>query len=152
MAVHTQGPRGEKIHPMVVEAASAGYPTVLVMDHIGSAVDHNNPVDPTADSSREATSREAGIGSVGDRGVEGVDQQDGSNLTWAVGHSCLHRTYKPPRFRISSKREITGGYTKSCSCGREGSKSLVRRTKGITLLCVILLYPARWQRARICQE
>jgi len=149
VAVHTQGPKEEKIHP-IVEAA--GCPTVLAMGHIGSAVDRNNPVDPTADSSRKVASGEAGTGSAGGRGVEGVDQQDGSNSMWAVGHSCLHRTCKSPRFRASSKRETAGEYTKSCSCGREGSQSLVGRTKTITLLCVILLHPAWWQRARIFRE
>jgi len=36
--------------------------------------------------------REAGTGSAGDQEVEGVVHQDGSNLTWAVGCLCSHRT------------------------------------------------------------
>ena len=38
--------------------------------------------------------READIGLVGDLGVEGVRQRDGSSSSLGVGYLCLHRTWK----------------------------------------------------------
>jgi len=132
-AVDIQDPR-EGIHPIV---AAAGYPTVLAVGHIGSEV-------PMAGCCQEEAAREADTGSAGDREVEGLDQQDGSKLTRAVGYLCLRRTWKSLLFRVSSKREIAGEYTKFCSCGGELCKPLVVTRKKITLLCVILLRPAWW--------
>jgi len=66
--------------------AAAGYPIVLVVGQIGSEIP--SLVDP----SEEKVLREAGTGSAGDRGAEGVDQRDGSNLTRVVGYLCLRRT------------------------------------------------------------
>ena len=110
------------------------------MGHIGSAVCCVGSVDnrtgsdsvvncigpeiPTADSSRGVAPGEADTDLAGDRGVEDVDQRDGSNLSLVVGYSCLHRTWKPLVFRVSAETEIAGGHTKSCSCGRERDISL----------------------------
>jgi hypothetical protein len=73
---------------------------------------------PIADSSRGVAPREAGTDSVGDREVEGLDQQDGSSLRMVAGYLCSHRTWESLVFRVSSKLEIAGVYTKSCNCGR----------------------------------
>lgn len=118
----------------------------LVGGRIGSVgIEYGVPI---ADFSREAAPREAGTGSAGDQ-KEGVDRQDGSNLSMAVGCLCLHRTWKLLALRAPSGRKIAGGRTRSCNCGRKGSKSLVGGAKEMILLWVILLHPARWQRASI---
>ena len=114
-AVHTQNPE-EDLRPMMI--AAAGYPIVLV---VGSEVPS------LADPSRQEAPREVGTGSVGDRGVEGVDQRDGSKLTRVVGYLCLCRTWKLLSFRVSSTREIAGRCTKSCSCGRGVCKHLAEK-------------------------
>lgn len=137
VAVHTQDLK--EIRPTIVVA---GGPIVLVVGHIGSAMDHiDSELAPGT-----------GTGSVGDREVAGVDQQDGSRLKRAVGYLCSRKTCKSLGFKVSSKREIVGEYTKSCSCERKVCKSLVVRWKKISLLCVILLHPARWQRTTVYKE
>lgn len=89
-ADHIQDPK-EKVHPIV---AAAGYPTVLAVDHIGSAAYRIDSEVSTADPSEEVAPREIDTGSVGDQEVEGVNQQDGSSLARAVGYLCLRRTWK----------------------------------------------------------
>lgn len=87
---------------------AVGYPTVLVVDHIGSAMDRiDSGIPNLADPSEEVALRGAGTDSAGGREV-GVDQQDGSNLTRAVGYLCLRRTWKSLAIRVSSKREVAG--------------------------------------------
>ena len=123
-------------------------------DRIGSdsAVDRTGPEPPIVDSSRGVVPGEAGTDSVGDRGVEDVDQRDGSNLLPVVGYLCPHRTWKSLAFRVSSKKDAAGGHTKSCSYGRKRYKPLVGRAKERTLLWVILLHPSLWQRSSIYRE
>lgn len=139
MADHNQDP----IHPTPV---AAGHPTALV-DHIDSDSVH------MTDLSGKVAQREAGTGSAGGR-VEGADQQDGSNLTRAVGYSCLRRTCKF-RNRMHSEShpsERLEVNIPSLVAVEEMCKSLVVRRSEITLLRVILLYPARWQRTRVYWE
>lgn len=81
----------------------------------GSAENRIGPEVPTADSSRGVAPGEAGTDSVGDRGVEGVDQRDGSSLLPVVGYLCLHRT-------------------KSCSLGHTAASSLVAKDEHLDLL------------------
>jgi len=140
VVVRSQDPGG-KTHPTIADLVC---PTVLVIGHTGSAVcfvgsvaedrtgsviNRTGPETPTADSSREVAPGEAGTDSVGDQGVEDVDQRDGSNLSLAVGYLCLHRTWKLLESRVSSKREIAGGHTRSCSCGRKRDKPLAGRAR-----------------------
>jgi len=87
---------------------AVGYPTVLVIGHIGSVVDRIDSGVPIADPSEEVALREADIDSAGGRAEVGLDQQDGSNLTRAAGYSCLRRTWKSLAFRVSSKRGVAG--------------------------------------------
>lgn len=100
MAVHIQDQKG--IPPTIV---AVGCPTVLAVCHIGSVTDRMDSEIPSlADPSEEVNLKEAGTGSAGGREA-GVDRQDGSNLTRAVGCSCLRRTWKSLAFRVSSKWE-----------------------------------------------
>ena len=103
------------------------------MDNIDSAV---------ARVGSEVAPGEAGTGLVADREVEGEGQRDGSKMTRVVGWLCLRRTWKSLVFRISSRWEIIGKCTKSCSCGEEVCKSSIAGRKRMALLCVILLHPA----------
>jgi hypothetical protein len=110
VVAHIQSP-GE-VHP---RTAAAGYPTVLVAVHIGSAVDRTDFVIPNfADPSGRADSREAGTGLEEDRGVE-VGQQDGTNLTMVVGCLCLHKT-------------------RSCSFCHTAASTLVAKDENLDLL------------------
>ena len=95
----------------------------------GSGVNRTGPVIPTAGSSRGVVPGEAGTDLAGDQGVEDGDRRDGSNLSPVVGYSCLHRTWELLVFRVSSKREIADGCTKSCSCGRERDEPRAGRMK-----------------------
>jgi len=71
---------------------TVGCPTVLVVCHIDSVTDRTDSEIPSlVGPSEEVTLKEAGTGSAGGREA-GVDRQDGSNLTRAVGCSCLRRT------------------------------------------------------------
>ena len=85
---------------------AVGYPTVLVIGHIGSAVDRIDSGIPIVDPSEEETLREADTDSAGGRVEVGLDQQDGSSLTRVAGYLYLRRTWKSLAFRISSKREV----------------------------------------------
>jgi len=76
----------------------------------GSAVNCIGPEIPTAGSSRGVAPGEADTDLMGDPEVEDVDQRDGSNWSPVVGYLCLHRTWKPLAFRVSSKRGIEDGY------------------------------------------
>lgn len=84
---HIQGPR--EARPTI---AAVAHPIVLVVGHIGSAVDRIDSEIPIADSSLTAAPREADTDSVEDREVGGVYRQDGSNLSLGVEHSCQRRT------------------------------------------------------------
>jgi len=88
---------------------AVGCPTVLVVCHIGSVTDRiDSEVPSPADPSEGVVLKEAGTGSAGGREA-GAGQQDGSNLTRAVGCLCLRRTWKSPSFRVSSKWGVAGG-------------------------------------------
>lgn len=89
--------------------SAAGHSTVLVlvMGNIGSAVARTG----------SGVAGAPGTGSVEDREVAGLYQRDGSKMTRVVGYLCLRRTWKSPLFRVSSRWEIVGECTKSCSCG-----------------------------------
>jgi hypothetical protein len=83
-AVHIQDPG--KVHPIV--AAAVGRPTVLVVSRIGFAVGHIDSEVPAV----QVALGEVGTGSVGDRGVEEMDQRDESNSRLAVECLYLRRT------------------------------------------------------------
>jgi hypothetical protein len=87
---------------------AVGCPTALEVGQIGSAMGRiDSEIPSLADPSEEVLLREAGTDSAGGRGA-GVDQQDGSSLTRAVGYLCLRKTWKSLAFRVSSKREVAG--------------------------------------------
>jgi hypothetical protein len=69
-------------------------PTVFVTGHWGPAV---------------VALREAGTGSAGDQKVEGLVQQDGSNLTRAVECLCLYRTKSCSLHHTAAASQVAKG-------------------------------------------
>ena len=154
---------GGKAHPTI--AAVGSPPTVLAIGHIGSAVccvgsaenrlgsaeNCIGPEVPTAGSSQGVVPGEVGTDLVGGRGVEDVDRRDGSSLSPVVGYLCPHRTWKSLAFRVSLRGKVQANIPSLVTVEeREKDKALAGRTKEGTLLLVVLLHPAWWQRASIC--